>query len=88
MKRVKRIDYDRYLLLNWKKLVGIIAAWAAAVFLHNAVYGLFLDYFRRTGSDEPFFFILAMVVIPLYFLVSLLYTIVRKYLTSLPFKKK
>jgi hypothetical protein len=66
--------WDKYLRLTWKRLLGIAAAWLTAAFLHNAVYALFFNYFQRTGGDEAVFFILAVIVIPFYFLVSLIYT--------------
>lgn len=65
-------------LLTWKKVLWTIIAWVAAVLLHNLVYGLFKGYFDRHGGDEPFFFFIAIVVIPLYLLISLVYTIVLR----------
>jgi len=67
---------DKYLLLNWKRILLIIGAWVLAVILHNLIYGLFQSYFA-SGGDEPFFFILAVIVIPLYAVVALVYTIIR-----------
>jgi hypothetical protein len=64
------------LLLTWKKVLLILVAWVAAVLLHNIVYGLFKDYFDSHGGDEPFFFFIALIVIPLYVLVSLIYTLI------------
>ena len=49
-----------------------------SVVLHNVVYGLFHEHFSRTGGDEPVFFILAIFVIPLYSIISLVYTVIRK----------
>lgn len=68
---------DKFFLLNWKRVLIVILAWVAAVILHNAVYALFFDYFNRSGGDEPVFFILAVFVIPLYFVVSLVYSAIR-----------
>jgi hypothetical protein len=67
---------DKYLLLSWTRVLIIACAWVLSVLLHNLIYGLFYDYFRRTGGDEPIFFILAVIVVPLYFMISLLYTVV------------
>ena len=67
---------DKLFWLSWKKLLLIPAAWVLCVILHNAIYGLFQSYFGP-GGDEPFFFLLAVVVIPLYTIVSLLYSLVR-----------
>ena len=44
--------------------------------LHNAIYALFRESFGPEG-DEPFFFLLAMVVLPLYLVVSLIYSAMR-----------
>lgn len=66
---------DRLLRLTWRKLLLIIAAWVLCVVMHNAVYALFHDFFGPQG-DELFFFLLAIVVIPLYFVVSVAYTLI------------
>jgi len=68
---------DKYLLLSWKRVLAIPAAWALSVLLHNAIYALFYDHFSGTGGDEAIFFVLAIPVIPLYFVVAFLYTVVR-----------
>jgi len=50
--------------------------------LHNLFYGLFIvwfgaDFWERTGLvDEPFFFILALIVCPIAFLVGVIGSIV------------
>ncbi len=67
---------DNYLLLSWKRVLMVACAWILSVLLHNLIYGLFYDYFRRTGGDEPVFFIFAVIVIPLYFIISLAYTVI------------
>jgi len=67
---------DKLFLLTWKKLLLIPAAWIACVVLHNAIYGLFQSFFEP-GGDEPFFFLMAVVVIPLYTIACLLYSLVR-----------
>lgn len=67
---------DKVLRLTRKRLLLIVAAWVACVVMHNLIYVLFRDSFGPNG-DEPFFFLLAVVVIPLYFVVSLVYTVVQ-----------
>ncbi len=64
------------LLLTWTKVLHIFVVWVVAVLLHNIVSGLFKDYFNRHWGDEPFFFLIATIVIPLYVLISLIYTII------------
>jgi len=65
---------DKLLRLNLRKLLLIAAAWVLCVILHNAIFALLRDSFGPDW-DEPFFLILAVVVIPLHFVVSLVYTI-------------
>lgn len=62
-------------LLTWEKFLFILLAWVVAVLLHNFVYGLFKGYFNKHGGDEPLFFFIAMVVIPFYLLISIIFTI-------------
>ena len=71
------MKFDKYLLLSWKRVLIIACGWILSVLLHNLIYGLFYEHFRRTGGDEPVFFILAVIVIPLYFIISLGYTLIR-----------
>jgi len=69
-----------------KKFLVLTGASAAglpvSIVLHNAVYGLFIhffgaDFWDRIGlGDEPFFFIMAIVVCPLGFLVGVVGSIV------------
>jgi len=75
-KKNKLSKLNKYFLLNFKKILFIIGGWIIAVVLHNLIYALFKSYFDSHGGDEPFFFILAVIIIPLYFLSSLIYTLV------------
>jgi len=69
-----------------KKFLILTGASAAGVFvsvsLHNAIYGLFIywfgtDFWDRIGlGDEPFFFIMAILVCPIGFLVGMVGSIV------------
>ncbi len=71
------MKYDKYFLLSFKRVLWIIGLWIAAVVLHNAVYALFYSYFTETNGDEPIFFIIAVILIPLYVIVSVFYTLIR-----------
>ena len=62
------MNLEKYLVLDLKKLSLIVLSFFAAVILHNAVYGLF-------NVEEAFFFIIAVFVVPAYFLVAVFYTI-------------
>jgi len=73
---IRKMGYERFLLLSWKTLL-IIPAWILSVLLHNFIYAAFFDHYSRAGGDEAVFFILAIPVLPLYFIVSLVYTAIR-----------
>jgi hypothetical protein len=63
-----------WLLMTRSRALWCVVAWVASVVLHNF---LTAAYQRVTGSrgEEPIFFLLAVVVIPLYVLISLAYTL-------------
>lgn len=67
---------DRFFLLTWKRLLWILIAGILCVFLHNLSYAL-LRPLLAPGGDEAVFFFLAVVVIPLYATVCLVYTLAR-----------
>jgi len=59
----------KFLLLTGASAVGFLVF----VFLHNAIYALFIYFFGAefwNGGDEPVFFIMAIFVCPLGFLVG------------------
>lgn len=64
-------------------LTGASAAgFFVSILLHNAIYGLFIYWFGTdfwNGGDEPFFFIVAVIVCPLGFLVGAIWSIVLRY---------
>jgi hypothetical protein len=68
----------KFLILTGASSVGIIVS----VLLHNAIYGLFIhffgaDFWYRVGlGDEPVFFIMAIFVCPIAFLVGAVGSIV------------
>lgn len=67
-----------YLIVTSASAVGIFAS----MVLHNLVYGLFIhfwgeDFWQRTGmEDEPLFFIMAIFVCPIAYLVGTIGSIV------------
>jgi len=70
--------FKKFLLLTGASAVGI----PLSIFLHNAIYGLFIlwfgaDFWDRIGlGDEPVFFIMAIIVCPIGFLVGVVGSIV------------
>jgi hypothetical protein len=68
-KSVKESKLDMFFMLSWKKVLLLIILWFASVILHNLIYAFF-------HMEEAVFFLLAIIVIPLYFLISLIYSLV------------
>jgi len=70
--------FKRFLILTGASAVGI----PVSILLHGAVFALFIklfgeNFWERTGiGDEPFFFILAVIVCPIAFLVGAIGSIV------------
>ena len=70
---------DKCLLPSRKKVLVIVGVWVLSVVLHKAIYGPFQDYFGIKGGLVPnAVFTLGTVVIPVYFMISLVYTVIRK----------
>lgn len=59
--------HRKIFLLNWKRLLVLIIALAVAVILHNIVSG-------ALRLEEPFFFLIATIIIPVYLFLSMVYT--------------
>ena len=78
VKEKVRGTLKKFLLLTGASAAGFFVF----VFLHNAFYGLFIhffgaDFWDRIGlGDEPFFFIMAIFVCPIGFLVGAVGSIV------------
>ncbi len=56
-------------LLSWKKVWIIIVAGFVSIMLHNIISGLI-------GIEEPVFFIITIFIIPTYFLISVIYSLI------------
>lgn len=65
-----KMNPHKFLILNKKKSIWVIIAWIVSVLLHNFISAL-------TGFEEAFFFIIAVIVIPLFFIISVIYTIIK-----------
>jgi len=65
--------FKKFLLLTGASAVGI----PVSIFLHNAIYGLiFVRMLDRPDFGEPFFFVMAVVICPIGFLVGVVGSIV------------
>ncbi|MBA7613500.1 hypothetical protein ES703_20751 [subsurface metagenome] len=65
----------KFQLLTGASAIGI----PVSILLHNAIYGLFIHFFGAefwNGGDEPVFFIMAIIVCPLAFLVGAIGSII------------
>ena len=65
----------KFFLLTGASSTGVLVF----ILLHNLVYGLFIYFFGEgfwNGGDEPFFFIMALIICPLGFLVGVVGSIV------------
>jgi len=58
-----------FFLLSWKKLWILIIAGFVSIVLHNLISGLM-------KAEEAFFFIIVVFVIPTYFLITVLYSLI------------
>jgi len=56
-------------LLSWKKLFFIIVLWIISVLLHNLVSAIL-------GMEEAVFFIIAVFLIPIYIIISIVYSLI------------
>jgi len=63
------MNTKKLFLLNWRKVWIVIVADFACIVLHNLVSAWL-------GFEEGVFFILAIFVIPIYFIVVVIYSIV------------
>ncbi len=76
---IRKMGYQKFLLLSWRTVL-IIPAWLLSVLLHGVNYALFYEHYwphGPGGPDEAVFFFVALLVIPLYFIVSVVYTVIR-----------
>jgi hypothetical protein len=73
--RLKPTVFDKILRFTWHRAAFIVALWALCVVLHNAVYAMLHSYFAPNG-DEVLFFVLAILVLPLFTVVSAVYSAV------------
>lgn len=62
---------DKWFLLSWRKLWVVVVVGIVSAILHNLIYALF-------NVEEAFFFIIVIFLLPLYFIIMILYTIINK----------
>jgi len=67
---MKNIKYKSFFLLSWKKLWILVVSGFASIVLHNLISGLM-------KVEEAFFFIIVVFIIPVYFLIAVLFTVIN-----------
>jgi hypothetical protein len=60
--------WDRIFLLQIRKSLLVIVIWVLSMIVHSLIL-------RFAGIDEPFFATLALWIIPVYLLISIIYTL-------------
>jgi hypothetical protein len=70
-KGVKKAKGEDLFLFSWRKLWMIVVAGFVSIVLHNLISALF-------NTEEAFFFIVVIFVIPIYFVVMVVYSIIHK----------
>jgi len=73
--RKRKNKFDKYFLLTGKRIFWLMVAWFLAVILHNLVSAFFIGVLG-IDFEEPVFFIIANMIIPLYFIVGAVYSII------------
>ena len=63
------MKYKNFFLLSWKKIWIIVVTGFVSIVLHNLISALM-------GVEEAFFFILVIFIIPAYFLIAALFTLI------------
>ena len=86
MKKQKKLD--KWFLFTWKKFLIIVGAFFLSIILHNVFYALSEMSGKNLAIGEVFFFLIAVVVIPLYFLISFIYTTIKRIKDKSIFKKE
>lgn len=76
MKRETSKKLDKWFMLSWKKLWFIVISGFISVVIHNFGSAL-LTYLLGYEFEEPVFFIYVVIVLPIYFFVSLIYSLFK-----------
>lgn len=62
------MKFKNMFLLSWKRFAIVLLIFIASVFFHNIISGL-------TGIDEPVFFIVSVIIVPVYLIISGIYSL-------------
>lgn len=70
-KKKRGSNWDKWFLLSWKKAWIIVVSGFLGIILHNAFYAIF-------EVEEAVFLIIVVFILPIYFITSVFYTILKK----------
>ena len=76
--KFKKSEKTNFFLLSWKKAGVTLIIWVVAVVIHN-LGGALISAIFEIEFHEPLFFLVAVIVIPLYFIVCVVYSLIRKF---------
>ena len=65
-------NLDKYFLMSWRKIWIIVVGGFVSIMLHNFISAIF-------GFEEVVFFSIVVFVVPTYFLISVFYTLMKKF---------
>ncbi len=68
---MKKINWKKVFLLSWKHFGIAIIVWVIAVILHNFWYAIF-------GFEDAVLFSIAVFIVPIYLIISIIYTLYKK----------
>ena len=63
------MNWDNFFTLSWRKLWIVIVTGFVSILLHNAFSATF-------STQEPFFFSIVVILIPTYFIISIIFTVI------------
>jgi len=64
------MKFNTLFLFSWKKLWIAVVAGFIATILHNVASALL-------GVEEPVFFLIAVILVPLYLIIFIIYNLIR-----------
>ena len=74
--KLKKSKKTNLFLLSWEKTGIVLIVWIVAGLLHNLIYAFFVGVLG-IEFEEPVFFLLATIVIPVYFVTSVIYSLIE-----------
>ncbi len=66
----KKKSKENFFQLTWRKMYILVVGGFISILLHNLWYAIF-------GWEEAVFFIIVVILIPLYFIISVIYSLAR-----------